>query len=152
MPGTHIAVRRVISAPADLVADFVTNPDNAPVWHTNVTAVEWHTARPATTGSRFDVVASILGRNVTYPIEIIEFVPQERLTIRSDQSRFPLEITYEFAQTPQGCEMTITNRGQPARLSRLNAALLSRTLRREAARDLGNLARLTEAMFGPFTP
>lgn len=152
MPGINIAVRRVIHAPADFVADFVTNPDNAPVWHTNVAAVEWHTARPVAKGSKLDVIARIMGRDIVYPIEVTELLPHERLTIRSTQKRFPTEITYTFVQTPQGCEMTISNRGQPPRLSRINAALLSRALRREATKDLGNLARLAEQLSGVFGP
>lgn len=150
MPGINIAVRRVIRAPADLVAEFVTNPDNAPVWQTNVAAVEWHSARPVAKGSTFDVITRVLGRRVAYPIEVTELLPHERLTIRSTRKRFPTEITYAFAETPQGCEITITSCGQPPRLSRLRTPLLARVLRREATRDLGNLARLTEAMFGPF--
>ena len=151
MPGIDVSVRRVINAPRDLIADFTANPDNAPVWSSNIRAVNWHSERPAQIGSKMEFETIFLGRKLSHIFEIIDLVPGKSLHMRTTDAAMTLETSYEWSDVPAGCEMTVCNRGQPDGFAKVAAPIMARAMRRSANRDLGNLARLTEAMFGPFT-
>lgn len=149
MPGIDVTVRRDIRAPRDLVADFASNPDNAPVWNSNVLSVNWHTDRPAKTGSRFDCVTQILGRRMTYDCEITALSPGITMTLRT-RGPMQMDTTYHWADSDAGCAMTVICRARPGGLARIAAPVLARGIRRAATQDLNNLANIAEAMFGPF--
>jgi hypothetical protein len=63
-----VAVDVLTSIEVDLprlqVADFASDPENAPQWYENISSVVGETAPPATVGSRIAFVAHFLGRRI----------------------------------------------------------------------------------------
>ncbi|KAB2336132.1 hypothetical protein F7731_11555 [Cytobacillus depressus] len=41
----------IINSPCESVAEYATNPDNAPKWYVNIKSVEWLTPKPLTIGN-----------------------------------------------------------------------------------------------------
>ena len=78
----------VIDQPVGVVAACAADPSNAPEWYANIRAVEWKTEPPIRVGSRLAFVAHFLGRRLAYPYEVVEWVPQERLVMRTAEGPF----------------------------------------------------------------
>jgi len=64
--------------------------------------------------------ARFLGRQLAYIYEVADFVPGERLVMRTVQGPFPMETTYTWQPACDGStRMTLRNRGEPAGFPRL---------------------------------
>ena len=132
------------------VAAFVADPDNAPRWYANIRSVEWMSEPPLRLGSRIAFVAEFLGRRLAYTYEVVEYLPGERLVMRTAQGPFAMETTYTWASTGQGgTHMTLRNRGMPSGFSRLAAPVMAASMRSANRKDLERLKRLLEAPPGP---
>jgi uncharacterized membrane protein len=139
---TEITLRR----PKDEVAAFASDPSNAPRWYQNIKSVEWVSQPPVQVSSRMAFVAHFLGRRIAYTYEVTEFVPGERLVMRTAEGPFPMETTYTWEATDDGhTHMTLRNRGTPSGFSVLLAPFVSMAVRRENRRDLEALKRLLES-------
>jgi hypothetical protein len=86
----------VIDCPLSTVSGYASDPDNVPEWYVNIKSVEWKTARAVNVGARVAFVAQFLGRRLAYTYEIVEFIPGERLVMRSADGPFPMETTYTW--------------------------------------------------------
>src|SRR5919205_2602037 len=108
-----VTTRTHIAAPVSAVAAFASEPDNAPRWYVNIKSVERQTPRPIAVGSRFAFVAQFLGRRLEYVYQVVEYVPEKRLVMRTSDGPFPMETTYEWEPTAAGTRMTLRNRRAP---------------------------------------
>jgi hypothetical protein len=137
----------VIARPRAFVADFSSNPNNAPKWYVNIKSVEWKTEPPFRIGSRIAFVAQFLGRRLAYTYEIVEFVVGEHLVMRTPEGPFPMETTYTWTSTAAGLtRMTLRNQGEPAGFSRLVAPFISAAMGKANRKDLALLKELLESM------
>jgi uncharacterized membrane protein len=135
-----------IARPRADVWAYAANPGNAPVWYENIESVTWRTEPPATQGSQVEFVARFLGRRLAYTYEIVEFVPGERLVMRTAEGPFPMETTYTWADGPGGgTRMTLRNRGEPAGFARIGAPMMTRAMRKANRKDLERLKQLLES-------
>ena len=135
-----------IARPADVVAAYAADPDNAPAWYENIASVRWETEPPLHTGSRVAFTARFLGRQLAYTYEITEFVPAERLVMRTAQGPFPMETTYTWqALDDRSTRMTLRNRGEPTRFFRAAGPVMSVAMRRANRKDLSKLRSILEA-------
>ena len=135
----------VIDRPVAEVWRYAAEPDNAPAWYTNIRSARWLTAPPLAVGSRFDFVASFLGRRLAYTYEVVELVPGERLVMRTAQGPFPMETTYAWQEAgPDRTRMTLRNRGRPSGFASIAAPVLASAMRRANRDDLARLKALLE--------
>jgi len=135
----------VIARPRAEVAAFASNPDNAPLWYVNIKSAEWRSEPPLRIGSRVAFVAHFLGRRLAYVYEFTEFVPQERVVMRTTEGPFPMETCYTWESTSSGgTRMMLRNRGTPHGFSRLVAPLMAMAMRRANRKDLARLRVLLE--------
>jgi hypothetical protein len=71
---------------------------------------------------------------------VVDFVPLERLVMRTAQGPFPMETTYAWQASADGrTRMSIRNRGEPTGFSKIAAPLMAATIRRANQKDLENL-------------
>jgi uncharacterized membrane protein len=134
-----------IGRPVEVVAAFAADPSNVPVWYSNIDSIEWETVPPVQLGARMAFVARFLGRRLAYTYEVVDFVPNERLVMRTAQGPFPMETTYEWSTAPEGgTHMTLRNRGEPAGFSKLSAPFMATAMRRANRKDLEALRRVLE--------
>ena len=134
-----IAVEAVIAHPVDVVAAYAGDPSNAPEWYANIDSVHWRTEPPVKVGSQMDFQARFLGRRLSYTYEIVEFVPGERLVMRTADGPFPMETTYTWQPAPGGTLMKLRNRGTPSGFASVAAPVMQKAMRRAMTKDLSRL-------------
>ena len=140
-----VSTEITIDRPVAEVAEYATDPSNAPAWYSNIESVEWVTAPPVQVGSLVKFVARFLGRRLAYTYEFVELVPGERLVMRTAQGPFPMETTYTWATTSEGkTRMTLRNRGEPSGFSKMMAPFMSGAMRRANRKDLARLRSILE--------
>jgi hypothetical protein len=127
------------------VAEYVADPANAPVWYENIESAESKSAPQLTVGARIAFVARFLGRRLAYTYEVGEYVPGERLVMRTADGPFPMETTYTWEEVSGGTRMTLRNRGEPAGFSRVAAPAMAAAMRRANRKDLDRLKEILEA-------
>jgi uncharacterized protein YndB with AHSA1/START domain len=138
---TGILIRR----PREQVADYASNPDNAPQWYDNIHTSQRLTTGPIDVGSKVAFTARFLGRDLDYTYEFVEFVPGERLVMRTAQGPFPMQTTYSWTDADGGTLMTLGNTGQPSGFSRLAGLFMAPMIRRATRKDLLKLKSILEA-------
>jgi uncharacterized membrane protein len=135
----------LIQRPAGIVSAYVSDPANAPVWHTNIKSAEWKSEPLIHVGSRVAFVAELLGRKLEYTYELVEVVPGEKLGMRSVEGPFPMETIYTFEETRDGhTRMTLRNHGEPAGVSKLMAPVIATAMRNANEKDLVRLKEILE--------
>jgi uncharacterized membrane protein len=135
----------VIDRPRVQVAHYAANPSSAPEWYTNIKSVEWKTPPPMDIGSRLAFVAHFLGRRLAYTYEVSEFIPGERLVMRTSEGPFLMETTYTWESVGAGkTRMKLRNRGEPKGFSKLLAPFMAAGIRRANRKDLRCLKALIE--------
>ncbi len=135
-----------IARPRREVAAYAADPDNATAWYENIKSVEWKTEPPLAVGSRIAFVATFLGRDLAYTYEVKEFVPAERLVMKTDHGPFAMETTYSWEDTPAGStRMILRNRGEPTGFSKLAAPLIAKAMRRANHNDLRRIREILES-------
>ena len=141
-----VLTEATIGRPVEVVSAYAGDPGNAPEWYANISSVEWETPPPAGVGSRIAFVARFLGRRLAYTYELVEWVPDERLVMRTAQGPFPMETTYTWESAGDGAtRMTLRNRGEPSGFSTLAAPFMATAMRRANRKDLARLRQLLEA-------
>jgi uncharacterized membrane protein len=127
------------------VAAYVSDPDNATTWYTNIKSVEWRSTKPLQVGSRIAFIARFLGRTIDYTYEIKEFAPGQRLVMATSEGPFAMETTYAWSDTQSGgTKMTLRNRGAPSGFSKVAAPVMKAAMRRANSKDLARLKQILE--------
>ena len=135
----------VIAPPREQVAAWSADPDHAPAWYVNIRSAEWESAPPLRVGSRVAFVAQFLGRRLAYTYEVTEWVPGERLVMRTAQGPFPMETSYAWSDAGAGrTRMVLRNRGEPSGFARWLAPFMAAAMRRANRKDLARLKQLLE--------
>jgi hypothetical protein len=140
-----VTVEQPIAAPREAVAAFAMDPANDRRWIGALTEVRTLTDGPVGPGTRVQRTASFLGRRIEYVNEITELEPGRRLAMRSVKAPFPLQVAYEFEDTPGGGTLArIRTGGETGRYYAFAGPLLATMVRRGVARDLRALTGLME--------
>lgn len=146
MAAVDVSTDVVIARPRAAVSDYAASPDNAPRWYANIKSVAWRTEPPLAAGSRVAFVAHFLGRRLAYTYEIVDFVPGERLVMRTAEGPFAMETTYLWTDAGEGAtRMTLRNRGAPRGFAGVIAPAMSGAMRAANRKDLAALKRILEA-------
>lgn len=136
----------VIDREREAVAAYAADPATAPEWYANIDSVEWVTPPPLRVGTKLAFVARFLSRRLAYTYEVVDFVPDTRLVMRTVSGPFPMETTYEWVDhAAGGTRMSLRNRGMPSGFSRLIAPFMAMAVRRANRKDLARLKSVLES-------
>jgi uncharacterized membrane protein len=146
MTSVNVLTDIVIHRPAPEVSAYAADPANAPAWYVNIESARWRTPPPLRPGAKVAFSAHFLGRRLEYTYEVVEFIPGERLVMRTAHGPFPMETTYTWASAGNGStRMTLRNRGEPAGFSKILAPFMAGAMRRANTKDLARLKSVLEA-------
>jgi uncharacterized membrane protein len=145
MMKVDVSTEVVIECPGATLSAYAADPNRIPTWYANIKSVQWQTTPMTAVGARIAFVAQFLGRRMAYTYEIVEFVPGERLVMRTTDGPFPMETIYTWQPVDEGhTRMTLRNRGTPTGFSIWLAPLMAYAMRRANQRDLARLKELPE--------
>jgi uncharacterized membrane protein len=152
MSAVDVTTEIIIQASISEVAAFASNPGNAPRWYVNIKSVEplpgngtEKTSPHLQVGSRIAFKAKFLGRQLSYVYEIAEWIPGEKMTMRTADGPFPMETTYTWEKvTDSSTRMRLRNKGNPSGFSKLIAPFMSFMIRKANRKDLRHLKRILE--------
>ncbi len=140
-----VLTETIVDRPRDEVARYASDPNHAPEWYVNIKSIEWRSEPRVEVGARMAFVAQFLGKRIAYTYEIVEFVPAERLVMRTAEGPFPMETTYTWESVDEGhTRMTLRNRGEPRGFARITAPFMAAAMRRATRKDLARLKSLLE--------
>ena len=146
MASVDVLTDVIINRPAPAVSAYAADPANAPAWYVNIESAQWKTPPPLRTGAQIAFAAHFLGRRLEYTYQVTEFVPGERLVMRTAQGPFPMETTYTWqAVDDRSTRMTLRNRGEPAGFPRLAVPLMAIAIRHANRKDLRKLRAILQA-------
>ena len=137
---THIHINR----PRTEVAEYAADPDNAPQWYGNIRSSQRLTGGLLGVGSKVAFNAAFMGRTLRYTYEFVEYVPGEKLVMRTAQGPFPMQTTYTWTDDGGGTRMTLGNTGSPTGFSKLAGLVMPAMIRRETRKDLQKLKSILE--------
>ena len=133
-----------IDRPREEVAGFAANPENAPRWYVNIHKSQRLDSGPLGPGSKVAFTAKFLGRELNYTYEFVEYVPGQRLVMRTAQGPFPMQTTYTWTDDDGGTRMTLGNSGSPSGFSRLAGLVMEPMIRRQTRKVLQKLKAILE--------
>ncbi|WP_426451848.1 SRPBCC family protein [Paenibacillus sp. S-38] len=138
---TEITIHR----PLEEVSAYTADPDHAPEWYVNIHSAEWRTPRAISVGAQIAFKARFLGRELSYVYEIVEYLPGQKLVMRTADGPFPMETTYEW-EALDSCttRMKLRNRGNPAGFSKFLAPLMEPAMKRANSKDLAQVKAILE--------
>jgi uncharacterized membrane protein len=136
----------VIHAPIEKVSHYAANPDNAPEWYENIHSADWKTSKPLQVGSQIAFKAKFLGRELAYVYEVTEFLPGEKLVMKTANGPFPMETTYTW-QPIDGEQtfMTLRNRGIPSGFSKLFSPFMATMMKKANMKDLKKIKAILQS-------
>lgn len=135
----------IIDCPKDLVAEYAANPDNAPEWYVNIDSAIWQTEKPLKIGSQIAFKAKFLGKELKYVYEIIEFIPKQKLVMKTTNGPFPMETTYTWESIHSNSTlMTLENKGNPTGFSKFITPFMSLMMKKANMKDLKSIKNILE--------
>ncbi|NUM79951.1 SRPBCC family protein [bacterium] len=141
----NVQTEIIINRSIEDVAAYAADPDHTPEWYVNIKSVEWKTPKPLVIGSQVNFTSYFLGRKLVYTYEFVEFVPNQKLVMRTAEGPFPMETTYTWiALDTARTKMILQNKGTPGGFSKLFAPFMGILVRRANNNDLKRLKKNLE--------
>lgn len=135
----------IINAPIEKVSAYASDPDHAPEWYANIHSAEWRTPKPLKAGSQIAFQARFLGRELSYVYEVVEWIPEERIIMKTTTGPFPMETTYTWHEIDgDHTRMELRNRGNPTGFSKAFSPLIGKMMRKATRKDLAKIKRILE--------
>ena len=135
----------IINCPIQKVSEYASNPANAPEWYVNIDSAEWITPKSLNVGSKIAFKAQFLGRQLAYIYEIVEYIPNQKLVMKTADGPFPMETTYTWeSMADQLTKMTLTNKGNPTGFSMLFTPFIASMMKKANMKDLKKIKELLE--------
>ncbi|MET0839203.1 MAG: SRPBCC family protein [Marmoricola sp.] len=95
-----------IDKPRAEVSAFFADPDNVPVYSSNLVDYEVVSGGPTEIGRRAKFAVKVVGVRLDYTDELVEYVEGERAKLVSRDGKIPYSITLTFSDEGSGTKVT----------------------------------------------
>ncbi len=136
-----------INRPRSEVFAFATDPENIPLYSSNLIEFEQVTEGPVGKGTRNRGSVKVAGKRIDFTVEVVEFDDGRRLASRSVESPIPfeLDVTYEDADDGTRVSWHQESPGFKGFFGKLADPLVNRMYAKDVRSNLENLKELLEA-------
>jgi uncharacterized membrane protein len=140
-----IKTEMIIHCPIEKVSSYASNPDHAPEWYVNIDSAEWLTDKTLSLDSQIAFKATFLGRELAYVYKIEEYIPGEKLVMKTANGPFPMKTTYTWEKLEQNrTKMTLRNQGEPSGFSKILTPFMSTLMKKANQKDLKKIKEILE--------
>lgn len=132
-----------IDRPPDEVFAYFSDPANLTAWQDGLVEVKRDEHGPVRVGSRWDEVRSFGGRRMQAKVEVAEYEPGRRFSVRSAAGPIRFRVEHVLEPTGEGTRLRVTGEGESGGVMRVAGPLLARQVREGFA---SSFARLKERL------
>jgi uncharacterized protein YndB with AHSA1/START domain len=134
----------VVERPIAEVFAYLTDLDRVPEWQTNVLFLQLQSGslRP---GAQLVELRKFLGRKVESVVEVTEYEPPYRYTIKVQSGPIPFEISNVLSEAGGGTRIDASVEGEPGRFFGLVEWRVVKAVERELWNSLATLKDILEA-------
>ena len=137
----------VVERPPDEVFAFLTDLSSVPEWQSG--AVEEREPEGEVSvgvGTKYVEVLKFLGRQFEATIEVTEYEPGRRFSIKTLSGPIPFRVQHTLEPSNGGgTKLHVTLEGEPGGLFKIAEPLVMRNAQRQVANDFATLKRLVES-------
>jgi carbon monoxide dehydrogenase subunit G len=134
-----------VERPPEEVFAFLTDLSRLPQWQSG--AIEVRKLETSVgVGTKYVEVLKFLGKRFEATIEVTEYEPGRRFSIKTLSGPIPFQVQHELESSDGGgTRLSVTLEGEPGGLFKLAEPLVMRNAQRQVASDFATLKRLVEA-------
>jgi uncharacterized protein YndB with AHSA1/START domain len=132
-----------IARPLDEVFAYLTDVARIPEWQAS--AEEASLEGELAEGAKIREVRSMLGRRAASTLEITEYEPPKRFSLRTVEGPIAYAVEHALEAVDGGTRVRFTGRGETKRVPRLMLGTVRRTIERQFVKDLETFKRRLES-------
>ena len=142
----NIQASTIIHCPVEKVFAFVANFENLPQWERDFLEVQQETSASSGVGATYNCLLTFPGPTTISQFEITEYVPNHKITYRSEPTR-PIVPKGSFLFEPVTGGTKITSMTQPEfhGFAGLMEGIMASSIEKHTVEHLNNLKRLLES-------
>jgi hypothetical protein len=135
----------IINLPKEIVAEFVSDPGNAPSWCAQIKSVKWNPDALLRAGTKIVFNEQGTRRYQQYVCEVVEIIPNQKMVVKTRNNNLRMEtvVAWQAINENTTC-MTVWSRGIPRALSRMFTPFTALAIRNTSRRNLKQLKRMLE--------
>jgi uncharacterized protein YndB with AHSA1/START domain len=135
----------VVQRPIDEVFAYFTDPATLPEWQASALEAQLEGEGPMRAGSRAVETRKFLGRRMESTMEVLEYEPPRRFTIKASAGPVPFQVTSDLSEEDGDTLVRSVVEGEPGGFFRLAEPLVVRAVERELRNNLATLKDVLEA-------
>jgi carbon monoxide dehydrogenase subunit G len=137
----------VVERPPPAVLAFLTDVSSVPEWQSGAVEVRQLEPEPSVgVGTKYVQVLKFLGRQFEATIEVTEYEPGRRFSIKTLSGPVPFQVQHTLEPSNGGgTKLRVTLEGEPGGLFKIAEPIVMRNAQRQVANDFATLKRLVEA-------
>ena len=142
-----VSTEIIINLPKEKVAEFASDPANAPSWCTHIKSVEWNNEAPLRAGTKLIFNEQIMRRRHQHVYEVVEVIPGQKMIMktRGKGTRMETTVAWQALNENTTC-MTLRSRGIPNAFKPISP-FLKLAIRKASRRNLKQLKKMLELSY-----
>jgi carbon monoxide dehydrogenase subunit G len=141
----HAELSIAIERPPEDVFAYLADVSNLTEWQSGVHSAEIESGGAAAAGARVVESRTMLGKEMTTTLEIVDFEPPRLFTLRALDGPALLTIRHELEPSGGETELRVVVEGDVKHMPGFAAGLMMRGAERQFRRDFERLKRLLES-------
>ena len=140
-----VSAYREVALPAKVIAGYMFDPVNDPVWIGGISEATLLTGVPVRKGAQVIRKAKFLGKTVEYILEVEEFIANHLMVMESVKGPFPMKVIYRLDKLDdQRTKVSIEIGGTSKGFYKIGDWLMQPMIRKNISADLKRLQSVLE--------